>query len=111
MLLSDRVFKIGSSVKADLTHLRKQFPSELNAQPGPFVIIDLKEHCINHNIIKCGDSGTLETLLEKTMGLYLPKYEQYRKSENWEQPHLNDGLLNYAAMDVYASRLIFKTAA
>lgn len=109
MLLSDRVFKVGSSVKADLTRLRKQLP-QLDAQFGHFTVVDLKEHCISRRIIKRGESGSLETLLEKSTRQYLPKDEQFRKCDDWECPHLSAGLINYAVMDVYASRLIFQAA-
>lgn len=72
-------------------------------------MVDLKEHCIKRNIVKRGgESGSLETLLEKSTGLYLPKDEQYRKSDDWECTVLSEGHLNYAAMDVYASRIIFQ---
>ena len=68
-LLCNRVFKIGSAVKADLTRLKKQFP-ELQVQ-SKFTVIDLKEHCINRNIIPRNTSGSLETLVERCLGMYI----------------------------------------
>lgn len=110
--MSDRVFKVGSSVKADLTRLKKQFPQLQTQIQVSSAVIDLKEHCIKRGVIKrSGESGSLEALLEKSTGLYLPKDEQYRRSDNWERPHLNEGHLNYAAMDVFTSRVIFEKTA
>jgi hypothetical protein len=106
VLVSDRVFKIGNSVKADLTRIKKQFP-QLHKQ-GSFNVIDLKEHCIQRGIIQRNGTGSLDVLLEKTLGMYLSKNEQYRKCEDWERTPLDPSLLRYAALDVYACRLIFE---
>ena len=47
--MHDRVFKIGSAVKADLTRLKKQFP-QLAGQSS-FTVIDLKEYVIQRGVI------------------------------------------------------------
>ena len=74
-------------------------------------MIDLKEYCIRRGIIpRKGASGALDVLLEKLLGAYLSKDESLRKSEEWEAHNLRADLLNYAALDVYASRLIFEKA-
>ncbi|KAJ7479110.1 hypothetical protein FB451DRAFT_1172230 [Mycena latifolia] len=104
-LISKQVFLIGSSIQADLTRLKKQF-SQLDGQA--FNIIDLKQFAIQRGLIQKKDSGALDTLAEKFLGVYLSKDPSIRKSEDWEKPHLSSELINYAALDVYASRLIFE---
>lgn len=108
LLVSDQVFKIGSSIKADFTRLKKQFP-QLEKQRS-FNIIDLKEYCTRRGIIPRKGSGALDILLEKTVGMYLSKDENLRKSEDWETRKLRSDLLQYAALDVYASRMVFEKA-
>jgi hypothetical protein len=49
LLISKQVFKIGSAIRGDITHLKHQF-LQLAATLF-FNIIDLKEYCINHGII------------------------------------------------------------
>ncbi|KAJ7077201.1 hypothetical protein C8R43DRAFT_1179242 [Mycena crocata] len=88
VLISDRVFKIGSCVKADLTRLQKQF-SQLRDQTS-FNVIDLKEYAIQRGVIGRKDAGGLDTLVEKVLGRSLSK-----------DP-------SYAALDAFASRRIFE---
>jgi hypothetical protein len=105
LLISDRVFKIGNAIKADLTQVKKQFP-QLHRQQS-FNIIDLKEYGVHRGVVWRNASGLLGILLEKTLGIYISKDEQYRKSEEWERTPLDASLLSYAALDVYACFLIF----
>lgn len=107
-MISDRVFKIGSSIKADFTRLKKQFP-QLEKQRS-FNVIDLKEYCTRRGIIPRKGSGALDVLLEKTAGMYLSKDENLRKSEDWETREIRADLLEYAALDVYASHIVFEKA-
>jgi hypothetical protein len=75
-----------------------------------FRTIDLKQFAIQRVLIGKRESGSLDALAEKLLGVYLPKDDALRKSEDWEGndfPHRPE-LLNYAALDVYASRLIFE---
>jgi hypothetical protein len=109
LLVSKQIFKIGANVKGDLTRLRKQFP-QLSEQTNTTDVIDLKEYCISRAIITRKASGSLDILCEKTLGLYLTKPEFLRKHNSWETGDLSPELLNYAALDVYASRLIFEKA-
>ncbi|KAJ7719728.1 hypothetical protein B0H16DRAFT_1794348 [Mycena metata] len=105
LLVSPQTFLIGSAIKADLTRLKKQFPQLLDQS---FNIIDLKEFAVRRGIIKKNSSGSLDTLAEKALGSYLPKDPSFRRSENWElNLKQHPDLLNYAALDVFASRLIF----
>ncbi len=106
LLISDRVFKIGNSIKADLTRIKNQFP-QLQKQ-SLFNAIDLKEHCVWRNIIQRNALGSLDTLLEKACAMYLAKDPQYRTCEEWERLPLSPELLRYAALDVYAGQLIFE---
>jgi len=108
LLISDQVFKIGNSIKADFTRLKKQF-SQLEKQKS-FNVIDLKEYCTCRGIIPCKGSGGLDILLEKTAGMYLSKDESLRKSDDWEAQEIHPDLLQYAALDVYASRIVFERA-
>ena len=108
LLISDQVFKIGSSIKADFTRLKKQFP-QLEKQRS-FNVIDLKEYCTQQGIIPCKGSGALDILLEKTSGMYLSKDENLRRSEDWETREIRTDLLQYAALDVYASHIVFEKA-
>ena len=73
-----------------------------------FNVIDLKEYCIRRDIIQRDASGSLDILLEKTCGMYLSKDPQCRKCDEWEKTPLPPDLLCYAALDVYAGRLIFE---
>lgn len=59
-------------------------------------------------VVRRNASGLLGILLEKMLGMYILKDEQYRKSEEWECTPLNAGLLSYAALDIYACFLIFE---
>ncbi|KAF8074039.1 hypothetical protein FPV67DRAFT_1650749 [Lyophyllum atratum] len=108
LLISSQVFKIGSSIKGDLTRVKKEF-SELADQTS-FNLIDLKEYCIQHGVIARGTSGTLDSLVEKALGMYLPKDSALRKSEDWELKNLHPDHVRYAALDVYASRMVFAHA-
>ncbi|KAJ7434171.1 hypothetical protein FB451DRAFT_1379978 [Mycena latifolia] len=100
------VFLVGSSIQGDLTRLKKQF-SQLDNQT--FNTIDLKQFAIQRGLITKKDSGSLDVLAEKLLGVYLSKDSSLRQCENWEDniSHRPE-LLNYAALDVYASRLIFE---
>ena len=48
--------------------------------------------------------------MEKVLELYLPKDDAIRRNEQWEVIFLAPELLHYAALDVFASRLIFEQA-
>ncbi len=109
LLISKQVFKIGSSIKEDFTRLKKQFP-QLSQQKS-FNVIDLKEYCIHQDIIpRKGSSGALDALVEKLLGMYMSKEDNLRKYEDWEMQHLRPDFIQYAALDVYASCLIFEKA-
>ncbi len=106
--MNDHVFKIGSAIKGDLTHLKKQFPQL--ARQASFTIIDLKEYVVQRGIIGQKDSGTLDALVEKLLGLYLPKDDAVRRCDEWEADQLSHQLTEYAVLDVLASRLVFEEA-
>ena len=95
-------------MKGDLTRLKKQF-NQLACQSS-FNIIDLKDYILWRGILQRKESGSLVALVEKVLGLYLPKDDAIRKNEQWEVIPLAPELLHYAALDVYASRLIFERA-
>ncbi|KAF9029943.1 hypothetical protein BDZ89DRAFT_1112423 [Hymenopellis radicata] len=105
LLMHERVFKIGSGVKGDLTRLRKQF-TELKDQV--FEMIELKDYAIQRGILKQRESGSLDAMVQKLLGKYLSKDPNLRCNENWEQATLAPDLLMYAASDVFASRLLFE---
>jgi len=107
-LVNDRVFKIGSAVKADLTRLKKQF-SQLAGQTS-FNTIDLKEYAIQRGVIGRKQSGTLDILAEKLLGMFLSKDESIRRSDQWEVSQLSDSHIQYAVLDVVASRCVFQKA-
>ena len=106
--MSDRVFKIGSAVKGDLTRIKKQF-DQLSNQTS-FTIIDLKEYVLRRGILQKNESGSLDSLVEKVLGLFLPKDDILRKNDQWEALPLAPNLIHYAALDVYASHQIFEKA-
>ncbi|KAJ7667374.1 hypothetical protein B0H17DRAFT_1142779 [Mycena rosella] len=106
LLISDRVFKIGSHIKADLTRLQKQF-SQLKNETS-FNVIDLKEYSIQRGVIGRKDAGGLDTLVEKVLGKYLSKDPEIRRCEEWEAKKLHPDLQKYAALDVFASRMVFE---
>jgi hypothetical protein len=108
LLISDRVFKIGSSVKSDLTRIKKQFPQLANQVS--FNTINLKEYCIQRGIISRKESGSLDHLLEKTTHMYLSKDNNLRKAEAWEAKTIRSDLLHYAVTDVFCSRIVYEKA-
>jgi hypothetical protein len=95
-------------VKGDLTRLKRQF-TQLKDQTS-FNFIDLKEYCIQRGIVPRKGHASLDILLEKTCGKYLSKNESLRMCEDWEMRELRSDLLQYAALDVFASRVIFEKA-
>ncbi|KAJ3787743.1 ribonuclease H-like domain-containing protein [Lentinula aff. detonsa] len=107
LLTSERVWKIGSQIKGDLTRLRKQFPSQLD-DSIQFSIIDLKTYALAKGFIQPKQTGTLASLCETVLGLHLPKDQKTRANNNWEYPTISTSLLHYAACDVLASRRIFE---
>jgi hypothetical protein len=107
-LINDHVFKVGSAIKGDFTRLKKQFPQL--AEQTSFNTIDLKEYAIQRGIIHRKQSGALEVLVEKLLGMFLPKDDSLRRSDQWEVPQLPDHLIKYAVSDVIASHLVFQKA-
>lgn len=108
LLVSYQVFKIGSNIKGDVTRLQKQFPQLVNQMS--FNVIELKEYCIQRGIISRKESGALDKLLEKTAHMYLSKDNNLRRNDGWESRHISPEMLEYATLDVYASRIIFDAA-
>ncbi|KAL0563144.1 hypothetical protein V5O48_018932 [Marasmius crinis-equi] len=108
LLTSDRVFKIGSGIKGDLTRLSKQFPQQLGTVRN-FCVIDLKDYATHRGKIHRGDDGSLGGLSETVLGCYLPKDDGVRLSEDWEKRTIPPDLLEYATGDVMVSRSIFET--
>ncbi|KAF9470560.1 hypothetical protein BDN70DRAFT_998898 [Pholiota conissans] len=109
LFISKKVFKIGRGIRGDVTRLQKQFPQLVgHAQTN---LIDLKEFCIARGIITRKEHGSLDALCAKVLGVYLEKPDSLRKHDQWEGGgDLSPALLNYAALDVYSSRLIFDKA-
>ncbi|KAK7002121.1 hypothetical protein R3P38DRAFT_3215931 [Favolaschia claudopus] len=103
--ISPRVFFVGSSIRGDFTRLKKQFTQLENQTIN---IIDLKHFAIQRALIGKKDSGSLDTLAEKFLGLFLSKDPSLRMSEDWERSVIAPDLINYAALDVFTSRLIFE---
>ena len=108
LLVSNQVFKIGSNIKGDITRLQKQFPQLVNQTS--FNVIELKEYCIERGVISRKESGALDKLLEKTAHMYLSKDDNLRRNDGWENRHISPDMLQYATLDVYASRIIFDAA-
>ncbi|PPQ83785.1 hypothetical protein CVT24_007139, partial [Panaeolus cyanescens] len=108
LLVSDRVYKIGVSVRGDLTRLQKQFHAQLQHQQS-FTCIDLREYCLCRGIMQRGMPASLDSLLEKVAKMYLSKDDSLRKHNEWERTPLQHEYRNYAALDAYASRLIFES--
>ncbi|KAJ7836589.1 hypothetical protein B0H14DRAFT_2589654 [Mycena olivaceomarginata] len=106
LLVSDRVFKIGSRIKGDLTRLQKQF-AVLRDQSS-FNVIDLKEYSIQRGVIGRKDAGGLDSLVEKVLTKHLPKFPSIRRSDEWEGQILHSSFQHYAALDVFASRMVFE---
>ncbi|KAJ3898314.1 ribonuclease H-like domain-containing protein [Lentinula edodes] len=107
LLTSERVWKIGSRIKGDLTRLRKQFPTQLHDSIR-FSTIDLKEYALAGRFIQPKQSGALASLCETVLGQRLPKDQDTRANNSWEYPTISSSLLHYAACDVLASRRIFE---
>ncbi|KAJ7748446.1 hypothetical protein B0H14DRAFT_3604128 [Mycena olivaceomarginata] len=79
---------IGSAIQADLTRLKKQF-NQLEDQT--FNIVDLKQYAIQRGLIPRNGSDP-----------------SLRKSEDWGKTNIPSELIKYAALDVFASRLVFE---
>ncbi|KAJ7592684.1 ribonuclease H-like domain-containing protein [Mycena floridula] len=105
LLTSEHIFKIGSRVKGDLSRVQSQFMqlSTVNR----FTFIDLKELAISRGMAR-KDPGSLSALVARTHGLVLPKEKSVRMSHQWEVWDLSPIQLQYAALDVFASRLVFE---
>ena len=95
-------------MKGNFTCLKKQF-NQLAGQ-SPSNIIDLKDYVLQQGILQRKESGSLEALVEKVLGLYLHKYDAIQKNEQWEVIPLAPKLLHYAALDDFASCFIFEQA-
>lgn len=108
LLIHDRIFKVGSNVKGDLTRLKKQY-TQLATQKA-FSVIELKDYVAKRGLIGRKDTASLASLCERVLGAYLPKEDDTRLSNDWEVSPLPQQLKNYAALDVHASRLIFARA-
>ncbi|KJA22002.1 hypothetical protein HYPSUDRAFT_202494 [Hypholoma sublateritium FD-334 SS-4] len=108
LLTSKRVFKIGSNIKGDITRLRKQFPAISDQSQTD--LIDLKDFCITRGLVTRKEPGSLDILCKKLLNCYLEKPDYLRRHDDWETGDLSPALLNYAALDVYCSRLIFEKA-
>lgn len=108
LLASERVWKVGSHIKGDLTRLRKQFPSQLN-DTVQFSTIDLKDYALSRGIIQPKQTGTLAALCEVVLGMQLPKDPRLRATNSWEYPSISTSLIHYAACDVLVTRRIFET--
>lgn len=109
VLVSPRVYKVGSMIKQDIGRLRRQFP-QLGLETGTLNLIDLRELCIRQGVIKRGQPGSLEALLKTTTKKYIPKDDALRRCDDWETYPLRQDLLNYAALDAYASRVVYEEA-
>ncbi|KAJ7088237.1 hypothetical protein C8R43DRAFT_1142287 [Mycena crocata] len=105
ILTSPRIFLVGSAIKGDFTRLKKQFPQLSDHVPN---LIDLKQFAAKRGVIKKNEGGSLEKLAEKVLHKYLPKDPENRKSEAWETNPLPPNLQEYAALDVFTSRLLFE---
>lgn len=75
-----------------------------------FNYIDLKEYCTQHGIIPQKAYACLDILLEKTCGKYLSKDDNLQMCEDWEMCDIRPDLLQYAALNVFASWVIFEKA-
>ncbi|KAK6981230.1 hypothetical protein R3P38DRAFT_2808326 [Favolaschia claudopus] len=105
LLVSNRVFKIGSSIKADFTRLKKQFPQLKDLTS--FNVIDLKAYSVERGVIRRKKPGSLDVLAEKVLKVYLSKDDSLRKNDEWETLPLPSHLMCYAALDVHVSLRIF----
>ncbi|KAJ3508637.1 hypothetical protein NMY22_g16549 [Coprinellus aureogranulatus] len=108
ILISPKVYKVGSAIKADFTRLKSQFKQL--AEQKSFNVVDLKVYCTKQGVIERGRPGSLDILVEKLLGCYLSKDNSLRCCEEWESAVLRQDLLLYAALDAYASRMVFEEA-
>ncbi|KAJ2920858.1 hypothetical protein H1R20_g16236, partial [Candolleomyces eurysporus] len=81
-----------------------------NVYKKTFNLVDLKEFCIQQGIVERKRGGTLDGLLKETHNKYLLKDETLRRCDDWELYPLRRDLLCYAALDAYASLLVFEEA-
>lgn len=103
------MYKVGSAVRADLSRLKRQFPQLSDTET--FKLIDLKEFCIQQGVINRDQGGSLDVLLKKAAHKYISKDPNLRRCEDWEISPLRNDLVEYAALDAYASRVVYEEAA
>ncbi|KAJ2911982.1 hypothetical protein MD484_g8432, partial [Candolleomyces efflorescens] len=103
VFVSPKIYKVGSAIKADFSRLKKQFP-QLAGQ-GASNLVDLKEFCIQQGVIDRKKAGSLDALLKATHKKFLSKDGALRVCDDWEIRPLRQDLLQYAALDAYASLL------
>lgn len=70
----------------------------------------MKDYCARRGLIPRQGTASLDVLLEKTTGQFLSKDRNIRQCNDWETRSLHPDLVQYAALDVYASRAIFDEA-
>jgi hypothetical protein len=54
------------------------------------------------------DAGGLDVLVEKVLGEYFSKDPSVRQCEEWEAKDLHSELQRYAALDAFASQMVFE---
>ncbi|TEB22231.1 hypothetical protein FA13DRAFT_1819084 [Coprinellus micaceus] len=109
LLVSPKVYKVGSAIKADFTRLKKQFAAQLAGHTA-FNLIDLKEYCIRQGALERNRAGSLDALVESVTGKHLFKDDGARRCDDWEIHPLRNDLRDYAALDVYATLAVFQEA-
>ncbi|KAJ3522150.1 hypothetical protein NMY22_g12013 [Coprinellus aureogranulatus] len=107
ILVSPNVYKVGSGIKGDFTRLKKQFSQLRDVDVNTLKLINLKTYCVQRGITSRSSTGGLAKLVEKTLGMFLPKEDSIRKCDDWERNPLRSDLLQYAAQDVYATKLVY----
>ena len=75
-----------------------------------FAIINLKAFLLEHGVLEHQGSATLNAMAKTMLGKFMSKDPSVRKSERWEMACLPKDHLNYAALDVWGSRLVFEAA-
>lgn len=104
LLQHPQILKVGRLVDADLKYLEAACQS-----PVPFVGgLDLAKYAKDQHVIQSISHCSLSDLCALVLGKCLQKNVPERVSNAWENDHLTDQQIHYAASDVWASLCIYK---
>ncbi|KAG6875398.1 hypothetical protein C0992_004005 [Termitomyces sp. T32_za158] len=104
VLANPRIIKVGHAIVADLKHLQKTCRSEIPFLGG----VDIGKLAKDRLLVPAARTS-LANLCAAVLGRCLSKNTAIWMSTAWEDPDLTPEQICYAALNVYASLLIYKS--